>query len=349
MIFTHTRLHDVATAILRAGGSSAAEAAVVADHLVVANLSGHDSHGVGMLPAYCRNLAEGKLKPGQKPRIVSESGSFAVWDGDGGYGQVIARDAMTWAIETARTHGIAVHGLRNTHHIGRVGTYGEMAAAAGLLSVQFVNAYGGPPKVAPHGGKEARFSTNPICIAVPGTATNPAVVLDMATSRIALGKVRVAYNQGRQVIPGALIDHAGAATTDPSVIYEEPVGAVLPFGEHKGYGLALICELLAGAVAGAGTIQSMTPPDRGIVNGWLTFVLDPARLTAGPFITQETDALIAWAKSAAASDPSMPVLVAGEPERIARAKRLAEGVEVDATTWGQIRDAATALGVNIEL
>jgi uncharacterized oxidoreductase len=133
------------------------------------------------------------------------------------------------------------------------------------------------------------------------------------------------------------------------VIYTEPVGAVLPFGEHKGYGLALICELLAGAIAGAGTIQSMNPPDRGIVNGWLTFVLDPARLTAGRFITQETDALIAWAKSAAAADPSMPVLVAGEPERIARAKRRADGVEVDEVTWGQVKVAAAALGVNVEI
>ncbi|HEY0420266.1 MAG TPA: Ldh family oxidoreductase, partial [Acetobacteraceae bacterium] len=174
-------------------------------------------------------------------------------------------------------------------------------------------------------------------------------VLDMATSRIALGKVRVAYNQGKPVIPGALIDADGDPTTNPAVIYNEPVGAVLPFGEHKGYGLALICELLAGAVGGAGTIQSMTPPDRGIVNGWLTFVLDPARLTAGPFIQQETDALIAWAKSAAPADPEAPVLVAGEPERIARAKRRAEGIEVDDTTWGQIREVANALGVNIEL
>jgi uncharacterized oxidoreductase len=349
MIFSHERLRDVTLSILRAGGSSETEAQTVAEHLVEANLSGHDSHGVGMLPAYCKYLSEGKLKANQKPTIVVDNGSFAVWDGEGAYGQVVARAAMQWAIDTALTHGIAVHGLRNTHHIGRVGTYGEMAAAAGLLSVQFVNGYGGPPKVAPYGGREPRFSTNPICIAMPGTAGNPPVILDMATSRIALGKVRVAYNQGKTVVAGALRDHDGNPTTDPGVMYNPPFGAAQPFGEHKGYGLALICELLAGAVAGAGTVQSMSPPDRGIVNGWLTFVLDPTRLTAGPFIAQETDALIAWAKSSAAIDPSMPVLVAGEPERIARAKRRAEGVDVDDTTWGQIREAATALGVNIEV
>ncbi|ODU55970.1 MAG: hypothetical protein ABS99_06585 [Acetobacteraceae bacterium SCN 69-10] len=331
------RLRQLTMSILRASGSNDAEAATVADHLVGANLAGHDSHGVGMLPAYHRSLRGGHLRPNAAPTIVQDSGSFAVWDGDGCYGQVVARDAMAWAIATARTHGVAVHGLRNTHHIGRVGTYGEMAAAAGLLSVQFVNGYGGAPKVAPYRGREGRFSTNPICIAV------------MAPSRIALGKVRVAYNEGRHVIGGALIDAAGQPTTDPAVIYTEPHGAVLPFGEHKGYGLAMICELLAGAVAGAGTIQSMAPPDKGIINGWLTFVLDQQRLAAGPLIEREIDGLITWAKSAAPADPDLPVLVAGEPERIARAARARDGIEIDATTWAQIRDVATAFGVNIDL
>ena len=336
-------------AILRAGGSDEAEARAVADHLVEANLAGHDSHGVGMIPAYCRSLAAGYIKANARHTVVLENGSFAVWDGTDCYGQTVARDAMQWAIDTANMHGIAIHGLRNVHHIGRVGTYGEMAAAAGLLSITFVNGYSGLPRVAPYGGREGRFSTNPICIAVPGTPQNPPVVLDFATSRIALGKVRVAYNDGKQVVAGALRDAHGLPTTDPAVMYQAPIGAAQSFGEHKGSGLAVICELLAGAIAGAGAVQTATPPDRGIINGWLTFVLDPKRLSAGPYIEREVDGLIAWVKSSPPIDPAQPVLLAGEPERIAREKRRREGVYVDATTWEQIRQAATALGVNLDM
>lgn len=338
-------LTAIAEKIVHAGGSSPEEAAIVAKHLITANLMGHDSHGVGMLPAYCRNLANGTLIPNAKAKIVSQSGSLAVWDGNNGYGQVIAQSAMEWAVNAAASTGIAVHALRNTHHIGRVGTYGEIAADAGFLSITFVNGYSGPPRVAPYGGKEGRFSTNPICIAVPGTTTNPPVILDMATSRIALGKVRVAYNEGKQVISGALIDADGAPTDDPSVIYNAPHGAVLPFGEHKGYGLALICELLAGAIGGAGVIQSATMPDKGILNGWLTFVLDPSRLAAQSFIDAEIDALTEWVRSAPAADPAKPVLLAGDPERISRERREQDGIEIDPTTWSQIEAAAQALGL----
>jgi uncharacterized oxidoreductase len=349
MHLSHTDLRALAHRIVLAGGSSPEEAAVVADHLVTANLMGHDSHGVGMLPSYCRNLAKGLLRPNAKPIVVQQSGSLAVWDGNGGYGQVIARAAMEWAVNAAAVTGIAVHALRNTHHIGRVGTYGEIAADAGFLSITFVNGYSGPPRVTPFRGKEGRFSTNPICIAVPGTDTNPPVILDMATSRIALGKVRVAYNEGRQVISGALVDADGHPTQQPGVIYNAPHGAVLPFGEHKGYGLALICEILAGAIGGAGVIKSASMPERGILNGWLTFVLDPTRLASQSFIEEEIDALLEWTRSAAPADPDLPVLIAGEPERISRAARERDGIEIDATTWGQIEEAAAGLGINLPL
>ncbi len=270
MNIDHQKLRDLTARLLKAGGCSETEATIVTDHLVEANLSGHDSHGVGMLPHYFRNLAAGTLVPNQTPDIVSEAATFAVWDGRSGYGQVIARDAMAWAIGAARRHGVAVHGLRNTHHIGRVGTYGEIVAKAGLVSVHFVNGVSGPPAVAPYRGREGRFSTNPICIAVPGTAATAPIILDFATSRIALGKVRVAYNEGKQVVAGALIDTDGKPTTNPGVMYNEPRGNVLPFGEHKGSGLALIAELLAGAIVGSGTIQPAHSRDRGIVNAMLT-------------------------------------------------------------------------------
>src|SRR4029077_20798 len=171
--------------------------------------------------------------------------------------------------------------------------------------------------------------TNPVCIAVPGTAATAPIILDFATSRIALGKVRVAHNEGKQVVAGALIDSDGKPTTNPGIMYSEPRGNVLPFGEHKGSGLALIAELLAGAIVGSGTIQPANSRDRGIVNAMLTVVIDPERMTSRAFIEAEIDALIAYVKSAQPADPSLPVLIAGEPERIARAQRLKDGIKFD--------------------
>jgi uncharacterized oxidoreductase len=349
MHIDHQRLRTFTGDFLRAGGSGEKEARIVADHLVDANLAGHDSHGVGMLPHYTRNLKAGTLVPNRSHQVVQESGAVAVWDGQMGYGQVIALDAMDWVIATARREGVAVLGLRNTHHIGRVGTYGEKVAASGLVSMHFVNAVSGPPKVAPFRGREGRLSTNPVCIAVPGTGTTPAVVLDMATSRVALGKVRVAHNEGHPMIPGALIDAEGSPTRDPGVIYKEPFGAVLPFGEHKGYGLALMAELLAGAIIGNGTIQPGNSRNRGIVNGMLTVAIDPDRLASRGYIEAEVDAIIAYLKATKPADPALPVLVPGEPERIARAERVKNGIEIDGTTWSEILAAAESIGAQLEL
>jgi uncharacterized oxidoreductase len=348
MIIDHVSLLALANRIVTVGGSSPAEADIVAEHLVEANLRGHDSHGVGMLVAYVRDLEAGTLKANQTPEIVSNTGTISVWDARAGYGQVIARQAVEWAIEAARQHGVAVNGLRNAHHIGRVGTYGEIAARAGMVALHFVNVASGPPPVAPFRGREGRFLTNPVCIAIPGTASNEPILLDFATSRVAMGKVRVAHNAGKPMLDGALLDHAGKPTTDPSVMYSEQRGVVLPFGEHKGSGLALVCELLAGAIVGSPTVTSQTPTERGIINGMLSIVIDPARLSTRDSMIAEIDAMIAWVKSAKPADPDLPVLVAGEPERIAKAERLAHGIEIDDTTWGQLSAIAERYQIRLD-
>src|SRR3954469_5256023 len=348
MIIDHAKLLGFANRIVTAGGSSPTEAAIVAEHLVEANLRGHDSHGVGMLVAYVRDLENGTLKANQTPEIVSDTGTISVWDARAGYGQVIARQAVEWAIEAARQHGVAVNGLRNAHHIGRVGTYGEIAARAGMVALHFVNVAWGPPPVTPFRGREGRFLTNPVCIAIPGTDNNEPILLDFATSRVALGKVRVAHNAGKPMLDGALLDHAGRPTTDPSVMYTEPRGVVLPFGEHKGSGLALVCELLAGAIVGSTSVSTMTPPERGILNGMLSIVIDPARLNTRDSMMAEIDAMIGWVKSAAPSDPELPVLVAGEPEQIAKAERMKNGVYVDDETWSQLSAIAERYQISID-
>src|ERR1700748_495153 len=202
MIIDHAKLLGLANRIVTVGGSSPTEAAIVSEHLVEANLRGHDSHGVGMLVAYVRDFEVGTLKVNQKPEIVSDTGTISVWDAHAGYGQVIARQAVEWAIETAKKHGVAVNGLRNAHHIGRVGTYGEIAARAGMVALHFVNVDSGAPGVEPFRGREGRFLTNPVCVAIPGTGSNEAILLDFATSRGAVGKVRVAYHSKKSMLDG---------------------------------------------------------------------------------------------------------------------------------------------------
>src|SRR6201992_764821 len=149
MKIDHARLLALANKIVAAGGRSTAEASIVADHLVEANLRGHDSHGVGMLVAYVRDFEAGTLKPNQKPEVVSDTGTISVWDAHAGYGQVVARPAVESSIGAAKQHGVAINGLRNARDIGRVGTYGEIAARAGMVSMHFVNVASGPAPAAP--------------------------------------------------------------------------------------------------------------------------------------------------------------------------------------------------------
>lgn len=341
-------LAGFAQAILAATGCGGQEAEEVAAHLLEANLQGHDSHGIMLLPRYVQHVREGKLHPGATPTPVRQDASLALFDGNMGYGQHVGRIAMDWAIGAARRHGHAVMGLGNAHHIGRVGTYGEQAAAAGMISVHFVNGVSGPPAVAPFGGSDARLSTNPVCITIPpAEAGGQPLVLDFATSAIALGKCRVAFNAGRVVPEGALVDARGRPTNDPGVLYRDsPRGALLSFGAHKGYGLALVCEILAGALLGGATAWRPEMRERGIVNSWLAFVLDPARFGEVERFREELAAVIADVKASPPADPGQPVLVAGEKERITKARRLAGGIPVDATTWGMLVETARGLGIN---
>lgn len=344
-----TQLRSLMSEILRGMGCEEKEAAEVADHLVEANLKGHDSHGIGMIAHYTSNFHAGKLHPNKHARLVRHDGPFAVFDGDMGFGQVIAREAMDWAIMTARAGGIAIAGLRNTHHIGRVGTYGEHVAAAGLVFVGFVNARTGPPFVAPFGGSDGRMSTNPICIAIPGADGTAPIVLDFATSVVAMGKVRVAYNKRQQMPEGYLIDAKGQPTTNPGVLWpDRSQGAILPFGAHKGSGLALVCELLAGALLGGGSNQPEHVRDVAIINSMFTFVFDPARMNELPAFHHEMQAMIEFAKGSPPSNPDEPVLVAGEPEIISRERRLREGIPIDSNTWRELTESAASLGVSRE-
>src|SRR5215470_3903079 len=216
---TADQLRRVTSAIIKAGGSAPAEADLVADHLVLANLYGHDSHGVGMVPAYVRHLGAGLVVPNTRAKLVKDDGAILMFDGGRGYGRAVAGEAMAAAIARCQQTGVVALTLANAHHIGRVGAYGELATAGGFVSLHFVNVADHRGLVAPFRGSDARFSTNPVCIALPGTGRQPPILLDMATSAVAIGKVRVARNEGKPMAESILIDHTGQPTRDPNVMY----------------------------------------------------------------------------------------------------------------------------------
>jgi uncharacterized oxidoreductase len=256
---------------------------------------------------------------------------------------------MELAIERARRTGLCAVALAGSGHLGRIGTYAEQAVDAGLASIHFVNTVDHEPVVAPFGGTDGRFGTNPVCIAFPGGDQRPPTVFDMATSAIAFGKVWVAQRHGRPLPERAVIDAEGNPTTDPGVMFAEPRGALLPVGGHKGYGLSFACELLAGVLTGGGTIQPGNERRDSIVNHMFAVVVDPARFGDPAWMRREVDALVGHALASPARPGDDPVMQPGEPERRYRQQRQASGIPLDATTWDELAAAAASVGVELEL
>ncbi|MFE8050024.1 malate/lactate/ureidoglycolate dehydrogenase [Brenneria goodwinii] len=346
MQISESRLIDIARTLLRNVGSEEAEAACVAEHLVGANLKGHDSHGVGMLPHYVSFIADGIMQPNTPARMIRDGGAVLQFSGDRGFGQRTGKEAMQAAIERVKTTGVCLMTLSSTCHLGRIGTYGEMAAAAGLVSIHFVNVNDLDPIVAPWCGSEARFGTNPICIAFPKSENNAAFVLDFATSIVALGKTRVAYLAGKKFDEDVMLDCNGVSTNDPRVMWEgEKHGALKPIARHKGGGLVLAAEMLAGLLSGGGTIQPENPRHGAIVNNMTTIVIDPANMVSLAWLQKEYDAMLDYVRSSRAPDPEQPILIAGEPEIRTKAQRQAAGIEISDQEWQKIVDAGISLGM----
>ena len=329
---------------LTAAGSNSDEAHIVADHLVRANLAGHDSHGVGMLTNYLPGLKSGALIANQSTQTYLDAGPLLGVDGQRGFGQRIARETMQTGIERAREHGLALVGTRRCHHVGRIGTYAEQCNDAGLISLHFVNVQDHRPLVAAFRGKQAVFGTNPICFGMPSIDGSQAILLDMATSQIALGKTRVAYLGGKSVPHGAVIDASGTLTDQPTPMWEEPFGALTPLADHKGYGLALMCEILGGVMTGGGSIAPHNERQGGIVNNMMSIIIDPAKLTDLTYLADELHRLYGFiTHSAPAGD--LPVILPGQPELDTHHTR-SQGIEFDQGNWQALVEVSASVGVD---
>ena len=326
--------------VFQALGSPPREASQVARGLVQANLFGHDSHGIGLTSQYLENVRAGHAVPGQTLRVIMDAGALVTLDGGKGFGQAIGEAAMTLAIERARAHGCAVVGLANTHHLGRIGQWGEQCAAAGFVSVHFVNVRS-RPLVAPWGGTDARVSTNPFCVAVPH-APHP-LVLDYATASVALGKTRVAVDEGRAMAEGQLLDRSGLPTNDPGVMWGEDIGAILPFAQHKGWALSMMCEILGGAMSGGGVQDGAAI--HPMLNNMLTLVFDPAKLGTSGALPDEIRRLAGWVRASPPMPGGDPISLPGEPERRVAEQRMRDGIPMPKRTIELLTAASKSLGL----
>lgn len=337
-------LHQLVKTTFERAGSAPEEATLLADHLVEANLMGHDSHGVIRVQPYIQLMQAGKASANQHITIVKDAGALVIVDGHQGLGQVVAKEAIDLAIERARAHGVAIVGVRNSAHMGRIGAWAEQAAAAGMVSLHFVNTTGFGIQVAPYGGTDRRLSVNPMALGVPRPGQEP-IIHDMSTAAIAAGKVRVARNKGVPLPEGCIIDNQGRPTQDPETFFTDPPGSLTTAAGHKGHGLAIFVEILAGSLTGGGSSHPDNPNADRPINGLLSILIDPERMAGTDAMVRDLERLTGWVKASPPATPGGEILLPGDVERRTRAERRANGIPLDLNTLAQLRAAASSAGV----
>lgn len=323
--------------ILKATKSNDEEADLVAEYLVRANLCGVDSHGVIRVPDYVQWVEEGKVKPNVVPKVVRDKGAVARIDAGFGYGQVAAKAGMELAIKKARDYGTGTVAVFNCNHAGRIADYPLLAAREDMIGITMVKAFGAI--VAPWGGKGGLLATSPLSFAIPAKTSLP-IVGDFATSASAEGKIRVKYAREEKVPPGWLLDSEGKPTQDPGDLYKG--GALLTFGQWKGYALNLLMEATGGALTGAGILESFTG-----LNGVLAQAISIDFFTDVEEFKTRIENLISAIRSATPADGFPEVLVPGDPETREMQKRMADGIPVEDKTWDRLVVVAKSFGIEV--
>jgi uncharacterized oxidoreductase len=340
-ILSTRELEELTARIFLALDTPEPDARWIATLLVRANLRGHDSHGVIRIPQYVGAVRQHQVNPRPAMTIARETSTTAVVDGDLGFGQVVARRAAEVALERAARHGLAAVGVKRAYHVGRLADYVELAAEHGFVGLMWANA-ASAASVVPHGGVGRRLSTNPLAVAVPGPGGGIALSVDMATSIVAEGKVRVKRNRKEPLPAGWAIDAGGRPVTDSGSFYGPPRAGLLPMAGHKGTALALVVEVLGGILSGAGAIG---PSPGAGVNGCLIALLEIERFLPLAEFTRQVQDLVSFVKSAEPASGVAEVLVPGEPEARTERDRRASGIPVDDETWRQIEVIAAELKV----
>jgi uncharacterized oxidoreductase len=334
------KLKDFGARIFSGAGVPDDIARRVMVNLVRANTYGVHSHGVVRLADYVNHVKSGRIKGDARPTVVKESLVTALLDGHWGFGQVVAEKAMQIAIAKAKENGIGIVCAYNSNHVGAIGEYTEMAANAGLVGFALVNGIG--KLVAPHGGMARALSTNPIAFSAPVPNGRP-IIMDFATSASAEGKLKVARNKGAKIPHGFALDKHGQSTDDPNDFYEG--GMLLPLGGlgsgHKGYGLSVMVEIMAGLLSGTGAALLNTAP----ANGIFFMALDPRCFRPAEEFLADVQQLVDSLRATKPNDGFERVLVAGDPEVINEEKHQRDGIELDDVTWQTIVEAGKSVGV----
>ena len=344
--FSADCLVDFATRLLIAGGVGEEESALIARSLVGANLRGHDSHGVMRIPSYLELCRKREVVPGAPLSAIRQSPSTFVGDAHWGFGQTQAQRLTRKLIEMAGQSGLAIGTLIRSSHIGRLGEYCEMVAAAGLVSMVMVNTHGHARRVAPPGGKAPRLGTNPLAIGVP--AEGGPLVLDFGTSATAEGKVRVKRIAGESCPDGWLLDSEGKPTNDPKTLYATPPGSIRPMGgdqAYKGFGLGLMVEIFAGALSGGVCIREVPINQNG--NCVFMLVIDPENLGGAEHFASEVAGLTQFVRSCPTVEGVSEILLPGDPERRTLAVRSERGIPLDEGNWAELTKLAGQLAVAV--
>jgi uncharacterized oxidoreductase len=341
------KLRDIGIALLEAAGASHEEATAVATGCVNANLAGHDSHGIIMVPNYIDRIKAGHIVPRAQWTIVQESPTTTVIDGNWGFGYAVTHDAMRMTIEKAKKSNVAAATVFRQSHIGRLAAYPLMAVEEGMIGLITADSGRSPKIVAPFGGREARLGTNPISIAVPSDLDGP-LYLDMATSAVAYGKVSLAASRGEKIPLGWIVDNEGRQSTDPNGL-KPGKGALLPLGGTEGYkgsGLAVMVEILCGLLTGLG--YGVEPTGRHNDGCFLAVFNVEAFRPLAQFKREVAD-FARYLKDTPPSEGSAGVFYPGEIESLRERERRQTGIAVEDATWKKLLALANEHGLAAKL
>ena len=332
-------------ALYRAAGLPQADAALVAESLVTADLWGHASHGVMRAPWYIDRLRSGVMRAVTAPEVLVDAGAIALLDAKDGVGQVVARQAMGDAVRRAKAHGVGVVSVRNSNHHGALGYFTRMAAEAGCIGFLSTN---GSPAMAPWGGRRKLVGNNPWSIAAPAGRHAP-MMLDIANTVVARGKIFVARQKGQPIPPHWAIDAEGAPTTDPVAALS---GVIQPMAEHKGYAISVMMDVLSGALSGSGMLDAVSGPyqaEKRSGCGHLFLALNIAAFGPEEAFASRMESMVEKIKSVPLAPGCAEIFYPGEIEARNEAKHRAEGLVLAEKTIADLRACAAMLGLDMPL
>jgi LDH2 family malate/lactate/ureidoglycolate dehydrogenase len=342
--FDSTQLKTIGVKIFVAAGVDESTATELMNSLILSNLMGVDSHGIVRIGQYINALKTGALVPGTQPKITRENEVIVVLDGCKGFGQIVSKKAMRFAIDKARRNGIGVTCFTNVHHVGRLGEFVAMASEENMIGIMFVNGSRPGGLVAPFGARQRMLGTNPLAFSIPA-GSYPPLLADFATSTVAEGKVRIAHRRGEKVPVAWLVNKDGKPTDNPSDLYDG--GAITTFGDYKGYALSLLIEVLGGILSGGDT--PIFPGYNMLNNGVFAIAIEPTFFRPREAYSAAVDYLFMRIKTALPALHSQGALIPGEIEVARRIILEKEGISIDGSTLAELSEIAGSLGISLDL